>query len=169
VTSWYEPLREQYRPDRLEVLLVGESPPDPAAGPRRFFYAPTLRRDNLYRGVVQGLYGEQSGVELTDKPAMLRRLQADGFWLIDATDQPVNHLPTAARRAAIRGAVPQLVDRCRDLAPRRGVVICHSIVYEFAAPALRDADVTVLHDHPLPFPLGHWRAVFVTGLRRALA
>jgi hypothetical protein len=42
-------------------------------------------------------------------------------------------------------------------------------VYEFAAPALRDADVTVLHDDPLPFPLGSWRAAFVAGLRRALA
>jgi len=169
VTAWYERLREQYRPDRLEVLLVGESPPDPGAGPRRFFYSPTLSRDNLYRGVVQGLYGEQPGVELTDKPAMLRRLQADGFWLVDATDQPVNHLPAAVRRAAIRAAVPQLVDRCRDLAPQRGVVICHSIVYQFAAPALRDAEVTVLHDDPLPFPLGNWRAAFVAGLRRALA
>jgi hypothetical protein len=39
VTAWYEQLRQQYRPDRLEVLLVGESPPDPGTGPRRFFYA----------------------------------------------------------------------------------------------------------------------------------
>jgi hypothetical protein len=169
VTAWYEQLRQQYRPDRLEVLLVGESPPDPGPGPRRFFYAPTLSRDNLYRGVAQGLYGEQSGVEVADKPAVLRRLQADGFWLIDATDQPVNHLPSTARRAAIQAAVPQLVDRCGDLAPRRGVVICHSIVYQLAAPALRDAGVTVLHDQPLPFPLGNWRAAFVAGLRAALA
>jgi hypothetical protein len=50
VTAWYEQLRQQYRPDRLEVLLIGESPPDPGAGGRRFFYAPTLQIDNLYRG-----------------------------------------------------------------------------------------------------------------------
>jgi hypothetical protein len=29
--------------------------------------------------------------------------------------------------------------------------------------------VTVLHGHPLPFPIGNWRADFVAGLRRALA
>jgi hypothetical protein len=29
--------------------------------------------------------------------------------------------------------------------------------------------VTMLHDQPLPFPLGNWRAEFVAGLRRALA
>jgi hypothetical protein len=64
VTVWYEQLREQYRPDRLEVLLIGESPPDPGAGERRFFYASTLQIDNLYRGVAQALYGDHPDVEL---------------------------------------------------------------------------------------------------------
>jgi hypothetical protein len=168
VTVWYEQLREQYRPARLEVLLIGESPPDPGAGERRFFYAPTLRIDNLYRGVAQGLYGNHSEVDLTDKPAVLRRLQADGFWLIDAVDRPINHLPPGPRRAAITAAVPQLVARCRALAPRRGVIICHRMVYQLATLSLRDAGVRVLHDQPLPFPLGNWRADFVARLRRAL-
>jgi hypothetical protein len=168
VTVWYEQLREQYRPDQLEVLLIGESPPDPGAAGRRFFYAPTLQIDNLYRGVAQAIYGDHQGIDLTDKPAVLRRLQADGFWLIDATDQPVNHLPPGPRRAAITAAVPQLVARCRDLAPRRGVIICHRVVYQLTTPSLRAAGMPVLHDQPLPFPLGNWRADFVAGLRRAL-
>jgi hypothetical protein len=86
MTAWYEQLRQQYRPARLEVLLIGESPPDPGASERRFFYAPTLRIDNLYCGVAQGLYGDHPEVDLADKPAVLRRLQADGFWLIDAVE-----------------------------------------------------------------------------------
>jgi hypothetical protein len=167
VTAWYEQLREQYRPARLEVLLVGESPPDPGAGGRRFFYAPTLQIDNLYRRVT--LYGDRPGVDLADTPAVLGRLQADGFWLIDAVERPVNHLPPGPRRAAITAAVPELVSRCRALAPRRGVVTCHRVVYQQAAPSLRDAGVKLLHDQPLPFPLGSWRADFVAGLRRALA
>jgi hypothetical protein len=169
VTAWYEQLREQYRPDQLQVLLIGESPPDPGAGERRFFYAPTLQIDNLYRGVAQALYGEHPEVELADKPAVLRRLQADGFWLIDAVDRPVNHLPPGPRRAAITMAAPQLAARCQALAPRRGVIICHRVVYQLAAPSLRDAGVQLLHDQPLPFPLGNWRAEFVAGLRTALA
>jgi hypothetical protein len=169
VTVWYEQLREQYRPDRLEVRFIGESPPDPGAGSRRFFYAPSLQIDNLYRGIAQALYGDHPEVDLADKPAVLRRLQADGFWLIDAFDQPVNHLPPGPRRAAITAAVPQLVTRCRQLAPRRGVIICHRVVYQLATPSLRDARVRVLHDRPLPFSLGNWRAEFVTEFRRALA
>jgi hypothetical protein len=99
---------------------------------------------------------------------VLRRLQADGFWLIDAVDRPINHLPPGPRRAAITAAAPQLVDRCRDLAPRRGVIICHRVAYQLTASNLRDAGVRVLHDQPLPFRLGNWRADFVTGLRQAL-
>jgi hypothetical protein len=106
---------------------------------------------------------------LADKPAVLRRLRADGFWLIDAVDQPINHLSPGPRRAAITAAVPQLVARCCDLAPRRGVVICHRVVHQLTVPSLRAAGVRVLHDQPLPFPLGNWRAEFVAGLRRALA
>jgi hypothetical protein len=169
VTAWYEQLREQYRPEQLEVLLIGESPPDSGTGERRFFYAPALRIDNLYRGVAQALYNDHPDVDLADKPAVLRRLQDDGFWLIDAVPRPVNHLPPGPRRAAITAAVPQLVARCRDLAPRRGVVICHRVVYQLAAPSLRHAGVGVLHDQPLPFPLGNWRAQFIAGFRQALS
>jgi hypothetical protein len=43
------------------------------------------------------------------------------------------------------------------------------VVYQLASSSLRDAGVTVLHDQPLPFPLGNWRAQFVAGFRRALA
>jgi hypothetical protein len=42
-------------------------------------------------------------------------------------------------------------------------------VYQLTTPSLRDADVRVLHDQPLPFPLGNWRAEFIAGLRRALS
>ena len=66
--AWYERLREQHRPARLLLLLIGESPPDPRTGPRRFFYAPELTYDNLYRGVAEALYGARRDVDITNKP-----------------------------------------------------------------------------------------------------
>jgi hypothetical protein len=45
-TAWYDQLRDEYRPTRLALVLIGESPPDPGAGARRFFYAPELTHDN---------------------------------------------------------------------------------------------------------------------------
>jgi hypothetical protein len=103
-----------------------------------------------------------------DKPAVLERLQADGFWLIDAVDRPVNKLGNSARARAVAAGVPRLIARCTALQPERGVIICHGKVYAAAAQALRDAGVQVLHDKLLPFPLGNWRARFVDGFRGAL-
>jgi hypothetical protein len=164
---WYDELRERYRPGQLRILLIAESPPDPGDGERRFFYSPRLSHDNLYRGVAEAVYG-RSGVNLRDKRRVLELLQEDGFWLIDAVDQPVNKASAWVRREAIARAVPALVERVLDLAPERGVVICHAKVYELAAPSLRAAGVRILHDDALPFPLGNWRARFVSGLRQAL-
>jgi hypothetical protein len=165
--AWYDELREQYRPQRLRVLLIGESPPDPGTGARRFFYAPTLTHDNLFRGVAQAVYGDD--VNVYDKVVVLERLCDDGFWLIDAVEHPINKERSGPRRRSIEAAVPRLVERCRELAPQLGVIVCHGLVYELAAPALRRASVRVLHDEPLPFPLGNWRVRFVIGMRKALA
>lgn len=166
--AWYEELRERYRPDRLRALLVAESPPDPGDGERRFFYSPTLRADNLYRGVAQALYGESDEIDVLDKPAVLDRIRADGFWLIDAVDEPINKLGSAARARAIAAGVPRLAERCVELAPELGVIICHGKVYAAAAQLLRESRVVILHDEPLPFPLGNWRAAFISGFRQAL-
>lgn len=166
--EWYERLRDQYRPEVLRFLLIGESPPDPGAGERRFFYAPTLSYDNLYRGVALGAYGERDDFNLQNKKETLKRLCDDGFWLIDAVENPINKSSPSSRRRAINAAVPRLVERCRELAPERGVIICHDPVYQATAPALRAAGVDLLHSEALPFPLGNWRAKFVEGFRRAL-
>jgi hypothetical protein len=167
--AWYYALRERYRPERLHVLLIGESPPDPSDSARRFFYAPQLRADNLYRGVAAAVYGDRPDVDVRDKPRVLELLRDDGFWLVDALQHPINKHSPGQRRAAIRDAVPQLVERCRELAPESGAIICHGAVYQEAAAALQRAGVPVLHDEPLPFPLGNWRAQFILGFRSALA
>ena len=166
--SWYERLREQHRPPWLRLLLIGESPPDPGTGPRRFFYAPELPYDNLYRGVAQALYGAREDIDTTDKPETLKRMSADGLWLIDAVEQPINKRTAATRAQAIRAGVPRLVQRCRELDPELGVIVCHGKVHEAAASSLYADGVRVLHAEPLPFPLGNWRARFVEGFRRAL-
>jgi len=42
--TWYDSLREQNRPEEIRVLFVGESPPDPDASEKRFFYSPRSSR-----------------------------------------------------------------------------------------------------------------------------
>ena len=167
--GWYEELRNRYRPEVTRLLLIGESPPDPRSAERRFFYSPKLGYDNLYRGVVEALYGNEEGFDVRDKVGNLGRLRADGVWLVDAVAEPVNAMSTGARRLAIRSAVPGLVERCMVAAPTVGVLVCHSVVYAEISDPLRQAGVTILHDEPLPVPLGNMRRRFVSGAREALS
>jgi hypothetical protein len=168
VTAWYDSLRNQYRPKQLRILLIAESPPDPLNKDRRFFYSPILKADNLYRGVAAALYGNDLNVDLCDKPTILNRFRQDGIWLIDSVDEPINKWKTAARRNAIRNSLPKLIEKCRELSPTIGVIICHGGVYNEIGKELRRAGVNVLHAQLIPFPLGNFRAEFISKFQSCL-
>jgi hypothetical protein len=166
--SWYEDLREAYRPDHLKVLFIGESPPDPGDGERRFFYAPTLsQHDNLLRNLAEAIYGDDV-LERATKVEVLERFREDGYWLIDALRRPINKAKKEDRRARIKAAVPALVTRCKELAPEYGVVICIKDVYEEAIGKLLASGVRVLHRGALPFPLYGRDIAFRNAIRRMM-
>lgn len=168
-SHWYQKLRFSYRPSIIRILLIGESPPDPRSSERRFFYSPVLKADNLYRGVATALYGREWGFDIIRKADNLARMKRDGLWLLDAVNTPINLKSPAERKQAIRDGIPELVRQVKKAAPNLGVIICHSVVYRECATALREAEINVLHDEALPFPLGNTRARFVAGMRRSLA
>jgi hypothetical protein len=169
-SSWYDVLRNEYKPDVVRILLVAESPPDPLGADRRFFYSSTLTgHDNLFRGVALAAYGlSKEDLNRTGKPTILRRLQRDGFLLIDAVEYPVNHLGSGARRAAIRESASGLVARVRQYEPVRGVFICPTPVFTAVTPTLRASGVSVLNTAAAPFPLANTRRRFVEVWRESI-
>ncbi|HEX8083356.1 MAG TPA: hypothetical protein VF529_03640 [Solirubrobacteraceae bacterium] len=153
----------------MRVLLVGESAPDPGDAEGRFFYAPRLSgADNLFRSVVTAFYSESPGRDGDAKAPWLERLRRDGVFLIDLVPYPVNGLPERQRRAARRAHVADLTAAAAELAPA-GVIVCHTPTFELVAGPLTAAGVRVLHDNPIPFPIGTWRARFNADVREALA
>lgn len=68
------------------------------------------------------------------------------------------------RRRRVGDGVDALVSRCVAAAPRKGVVICHGLVYRCAAQPLSEAGLKLLHDEPLPFPSMGNRPKFVASL-----
>ena len=166
---WYPQLRERWRPSRVRVLLIGESAPDPGTDDRRFFYAPALdRRDNLFRGVVHAFYGPiPRGSSGQPKEPWLECLKRDGVFLIDLVPYPVDKLRPAARRSARRERAADCASEAAALRPE-GVIVCHGPTFEVLSPELHAAGATLLHDVPIPFPLGNHRAQFVSMVREAL-
>jgi len=169
---WYSQLREQWRPKNVRLLLIGESVPDDGGDPanRRFFYSSVLTgRDTLFRGVVHALYGVRHLDSRVDtKQPWLERLRADGVFLIDLIPYPVNgpdkkRLRAQARRENAVGCA----DRVGALRPE-GIIVCHGPSFKVLRAPLHNVKAPLLHEAPIPFPLGNWREAFVEGFHAAL-
>lgn len=168
-TEWYENLREQWKPENVRLLLIGESAPDDGGDPlnRRFFYAePLSGADNLFRSVVAALYNGGKLTKGDRKEPWLRRLQADGVYLLDLSPVPVNALSARDRRAALKGSVGDCVQRIADLSPE-GIIVCHGPSFVLLEEPLLSAGLPLIHRSRIPFPLGNTRQEFIDKVRDA--
>jgi hypothetical protein len=141
-----EDLRARYRPDDIDVLFIGESPP--AGG--TFFYA---ANSNLYyatgeafrRGVPELLSGD-----------FLDDFRALGCFLDDLCLRPVNHLrgtPELEQRRVderSRGEKP-LADRIRSANPQAVAVVMKGII-DNVRSALADAGAGSVPMQACAFP-----------------
>ena len=112
-----ERLRRRYRPERIRLLFIGESPP--ASG--RFFY----RQDSgLYRAIRDTF--RMIDPSITDD-TFLEIFQKSGCYLIDACAGPVDHLDAHSRGAACLAGEPALARKIRQLRPAAIVALLKSI------------------------------------------
>lgn len=166
---WYTQLRSHWKPDHVKLLMIAESAPavDGDMSDRRFFYSDRLGPDNLFRGVVQALYGtSKDDLYRTGKRVWLERLREDGFFLIDLAPYPVNRLRPAERRRVLMGAIPNCVLRASALNPQ-GVVVVKTDLFGMLAGPLNSAGLVLLQDGPIVFPLGNQRSDFVHQLNQS--
>jgi hypothetical protein len=153
-----ETLRRRFRPARLRLLFIGESPP--ASG--RFFY----RGDSgLYRAMRDAFRAIDASITDTN---FLSIFQASGCYLIDLCPTPVDHLDAKSRRAACLASEALLSRTISRLQPTAIATVVRSIEDNVARAASRaDWDGVFIH---LPYP-GRWsghRAVFVDTLLPAI-
>ena len=149
----FDRARRKYRPRRVRFLLIAESPPSSGG----FFYFPTtVGKDHLFRETMKALelWPEnkplRSGV---DKRSMLQSFQSLGFYLLDASADPVDKLPNPARRKSIRDQLPRLIENVKRADPPI-IVIVKSSIFEPVRSALEEAGFgsRVLNAQPIPFP-----------------
>lgn len=170
-SEWYQKLRDQWEPEHVQLLLIGESPPDDRGdvSRRRFFYADRLERyDNLFRSVIAALYDEDKLSTGSSKAPWLERLRADGVYLIDLAVVPINRLTPPLRREARKASVIDCLGRIREPSPD-GIVVCHMPTFKLLAGPLQAASLPLLHQVGIPFPLPNKRKEFVEKVRPAVA
>jgi hypothetical protein len=167
----YSAEREQYLPEGgIKVLFIGESAPDANCEEIRFFYHPVLRpADNLFRGLMLALYdADRPALASTPKAQWLKRFQSDGYYLDDLCKSPVNRLSPLERSQTRQAAVSSLLRRIEALSPK-GIIVCHSATFRGIADVLKANRLPLLHDDPIPFPLGNQRRRFAEKVRAALS
>lgn len=157
----YESIRQQYKPAQIEWLLIAESPPPAAdvASSRHFYRADRVRRDDrLFVNTVKAFYNEASDkteAELEpEKEQWLKRLQADGVYMIEVLEDSQEHAVTKGQRQQrIAASVPRLIKRVKQLAgPSTKIILIKSNPFEVAAEPLRQAGFKVLNQKLVDYP-----------------
>ena len=146
--------RLRFRPARVELLFVGESPP--ASG--RFFY----QGDS-------GLYRAMREAFLVADPSMsdasfLAAFQTAGCYLIDLCREPVDHLDSRSRRATCLASEASLSRTISRLQPLKIVTVVRSIEANVTRAALRAGWHGPFLHLPYPGRWSHYKDRFVQNL-----
>lgn len=156
--SYYEKLRDEFRPKIIELLLISEAPPPGC--PIRFFYdSNTNKYDSLYLeimsviflGLTQGVRGERTRSCTTKlrqyKACYLKRFQENGFWLQDTVPYPLNGRdPSEAIKDNV-GRIEKLISKY-DI--KKCILISDS-VFQIKDTLTKNTCVKVLNELSLPF------------------
>jgi hypothetical protein len=176
---------KQYRPKAIRVLFIAEAPPALKSG-RFFYFASLTTRDTLFLEMMKVLYPIDTGfVEYGEnrkaafdakrvrqcKDKLLGKFMRDGFYLIDASEQPMpeNANPTI-KKSVIRNALPDLRKRVRKLCGSGdvAVVLLSSSTYSICAEAFRGDGLRVLNDEMIDHPARGGQKVFRRKLRAVM-
>jgi hypothetical protein len=155
-------LRESYKPDTVKVLFIAESPPESDDDEVRFFYNPRQERwDYMYRAVMKVVFPHFEYCP-GEKDNWLRKFKASCYYMIDATDTPINHRSASERRRALNDAVESKLREIRKLVSlETPVVLVKKNVFLAFKARLRKAGYNVTHDSFLPFPSHGHQARFI--------
>jgi hypothetical protein len=148
-----EALRKSYRPQKVHLLLVGESAP--ASG--KFFSHQSVMTTFTARA-----FEKAYGLTFTDNADFLQFFQTWGCYLEDLSLTPVNTMRPTERRQTLQASVPALSQRIRDVEPAVVIAVLRKIapyVQEALAPASRPVVFRVL-----PFPGHGYQNTYIDGL-----
>lgn len=151
--SSYHKAAARWRPERVRLLIVAESPP---ASLERYFYFERVRTaDSLWVETMKALYGSEFGETRTErvrKAQWLSRFMADGCFLIDAVKEPFDRgCGDRGREARIRAAAGVLLEEIRSLRAER-ILVLKATVWRGVGERLKEAGLPILNRGPIPFP-----------------
>jgi hypothetical protein len=175
---------DRYQPDPLRLLFIAEAPPAYKVN-RLFYFHDVQTGDALFLEMMKVIYGaaigftEDGGFSTSmsakdvrkHKAHLLDRFMADGFFLIDASEQPMPENATASvKLALLRRSLPGLKIRLKDLLEGRGIpiVLIGGVTYEACFNPLKDEGYHVINQEMINHPARGGQLLFRKKLRETL-
>jgi len=156
----FEETRRRYKPDVIRCLLVAEAPPSEGSG-RFFYFEDVSAYDSLFLETIYVLYPHNyinTRLLRIRKREFLERLRDDGFYLIDASETPLNTSSGSIKRKLLRNQLPSLIEKMRDLCTEETKVILISApVYDVCADRLLDEGFNIINEDMIEFPASSWQ------------
>jgi hypothetical protein len=174
----------RYRPDPIRILFIAEAPP--AYKFNRLFYFHDIKTgDALFLETMKVIYGSFIGFTETEgflkplsvkdvrgqKPELLNRFVAEGYFLIDASEQPMPDGATAPTKLALlRQSLPGLKIRVKALLgeQRVPIVLIGRVTHEVCFGPLKDEGYNVINEEMINHPARGGQLLFRKKLRAAL-
>jgi hypothetical protein len=152
LTQKLESARQKYKPILVKYLLIAEAPPDSIE--RFFYYENVKQHDHLFLGVAQALYPElkekflSSGRDQQIKAYILRKLQQDGFFLLDLSELPLSYMT-----GTLDSNAPSLIPKVRkSVISETRIILIKATVYDTAFQLLRNEFGPKVIDCRIPYP-----------------
>jgi hypothetical protein len=157
----------RYKPATVRLLFIAEAPP--AFRFNRLFYFEDLRDgDTLFLEMMKTLYGPAVGFTENDfssgssaggirsrKSEFLARFTREGYFLIDASEDPMPDRASSSQKLALlRASVPRLIARLKEFAIEKNtpIVLIGGVTYSACAQSLMNLGFNVINkamiDHP---------------------
>lgn len=85
----YKEACEDYKPDKIKVLFIAESPPFQKEKQklRYFYFKDVTQFDSLFKNIMEVIFPNEKN---RDKGALLDKFRENCFFLIDACEYPIN-------------------------------------------------------------------------------
>lgn len=174
---------DRYLPHPVRLLFIAEAPP--AFHVNRLFYFTELTNgDTLFLEMMKVIYptevgfggeGFQPGSSVKQmrqsKESLLRRFQADGYFLIDACEQPMpDRASTPVKTQQMKSALPTLLQRLERLLPQQEVpvILIGGVTHAVCATPLRHDGWNILNQSIINHPARGNQLLFRAKLRATL-
>jgi len=159
----FESVRQKYKPEVIKFLLIAEAPPKVES--KRFFYFEDVQNgDSLFLETMKVLYPDDCSVTKNvrrQKRKFLERFKNDRFYLIDATDTPMEDSRPAEKREQIKKSLPSLIKKIRSVASEdTKIILISSTVYNVAVHVLKLEGFNVINECMIDFPGSGGQAKF---------